>query len=339
MLLRAHSTSTPPLGIPGTQTPGHHRAGSPARARKEREFLLQEQQTPKSRRPLEAEPLHSLLPPCRYQDPLHLRQAQLPTCPCRRRCPRGLPARPALLTHRSLLRPAPPHPSCHAAPRLLPAPSLYPSKLLLSCATRLLATGKNRKRTEVTLDPSNTQQGLPGCLGFPGTEQRRGLAAAPRRRTAGTGRRSLSGDLLLGPSPDSLATLRALSMLVPGRRAGGSLSRSWAAPTPCRERGWPDAGAGGVDNDGKLTSGRVRTSSDATKPVLSPLCSRRGVYEQGAPGGAEPVPPARVIGLPALGPRAPGAAACAAAPAWPASTHRQPPAGPPRRSRWPPRPP
>lgn len=86
----------------------------------------------------------------------------------------------------------------------------------------------------------------------------------------------MPGDLLLAHSPASLATLRALSVLVPGRQTGGSFSRGWTAPTPRRERGWPDAGAGGVENDGKLTSGRVWTSSDATKPVLSPLCSRRG---------------------------------------------------------------
>lgn len=36
------------------------------------------------------------------------------------------------------------------------------------------------------LDSDNTQQGLPGCLGFLGTEQRPALPADPRRCAAGT---------------------------------------------------------------------------------------------------------------------------------------------------------
>lgn len=211
MLLRAHSTRTAALGTPGTRSPGHHRAGSPARARKEPEFLLHEQQTPRAaaRSRLSPSvprfPLSRSAPPGRLSSRPALAAVAVP----------GVPAGPALLPHRCRPRPAPPRPSCPAAPRLLPARTI--SFSTPSVLRHAGPPGKNRKRTEVMPDSSDTQQGLPGCLGFRGTEQR---PADPRRSTAGTGSGSLAGDLLPGHSPASLAALRALSMLVPGGQAG-----------------------------------------------------------------------------------------------------------------------
>lgn len=91
---------------------------------------------------------------------------------------------------------------------------------------------------------------------------------------------------------DPVVFCRAACGVSPRRLWDGAVrATAWApgdraACSPWQKRGWLRAGravARRVEDGGRLSSGRVRTSSGASKPVLCPLChgTERGVRKQG----------------------------------------------------------
>lgn len=120
----------------------------------------------------------------------------------------------------------------------------------------------------MTLVSSDAERGLLSCLSIP---QHRAVPRALHCRLRGGAQQGQAAGPCTG---DTL--LRPLSRVFPCQsQAGGGLPCGQGLLPPhdgSRDgRALAVAWLGGVENDGKLTSGRARTSSGATKPVLSPL--------------------------------------------------------------------